>query len=659
MSIIRSIVNMFSGNAQEDNKPIDTDRHGSKLFKEDIIRYVKDELERRRTERLPLENQWRLNSNFLSGNQYCDINTHIGEIEQILPIHDWLERETFNRIAPLIETRIANLKKINYSMTSKPATNELDDYSKAEVSTAIQRHKQENSDFDSKKNTMVLWNELCGNCFWLSWWDKNAGDEYARKPATEFEEEQIYKEGDVDYGLLTPYELFPESVFKQGIENQRSIIIERVKSVDDIYDEFGIEVDGSSIDTFALTPLPVTGGYGWEGTVNTLGSRTIDNSQKVITYLEHKSRTYPDGRLIIIVGDDNLVYYGPLPYGTFPIRQVVCKEVAGMFYGKSVIEELIPLQRAYNGCVNRIHEYIKRIVLQGRYAEEGSIVDLEDYEENGGAPDATIYYRQGSQAPSPIPNADLPPEIMAEREQLKQDMEYVAAVSQLMVIGQAPSGVTSGTAIESLRDIDNTRLSLTGDHIRNSIKGLAKDWLSIYKKYALKETIQKIVGDNKIADVNEWMASDITQYDLEYDTINELELSKDLQKQNLVDLINIGAFTDADGRLPQNIKQQLIDFHGFGGKQETMDLNELQYQRADRENNNFEKGVIPEISPIDNHQVHLEQHERYMLQFRFEIIKTKKPEYARTLLDHYLQHKQAVAQEQQQAALAQMGGLPQ
>ena len=148
---------------------IDVDNEGNQLFKEDIIQAVLEDLEKRRTEKAPLETQWILNANFLVGNQYCDFNTYRGEIEQLQPVYDWLERETFNQIAPLIETRIANLKKINYRMKVKPRTNELDDYAKAEVSTSILQYTQSVSDFDTKKNTAIAWNELCGNCFWLSW----------------------------------------------------------------------------------------------------------------------------------------------------------------------------------------------------------------------------------------------------------------------------------------------------------------------------------------------------------------------------------------------------------------------------------------------------------------------------------------------------------
>ena len=58
-------------------------------------------------------------------NVYCEIHPYTGDIEQLEPVYEWLNRETFNNIAPLIQTRIANLKKINYLMKVTPATNEL------------------------------------------------------------------------------------------------------------------------------------------------------------------------------------------------------------------------------------------------------------------------------------------------------------------------------------------------------------------------------------------------------------------------------------------------------------------------------------------------------------------------------------------------------
>lgn len=659
---IGSLFGRAKPNKEDEAKVIDVDKDGNTLFKEDIIHNILEELEKRRGQRLSLERQWTLNANFLVGNQYCEVRPYTGEIEQLEPVYSWLNRETFNNIAPLIQTRIANLKKINYMMKVKPATNELDDYAKAEVSTSVLQYTQKSTDFESKKDTMIYWNELCGNCFWLSWWDKDKGEKFAVETVVDIDEngnerkrQQAFYQGDIDYGLITPYEVFPESVFKQGVENQRSVILEQVKSIEDIYDLYGIDVEGSDIETFELTPVASGGGLGYENTVISIGHRTAENAEKVITYFERPSKYRPNGLMVIIIGDEHLVYYGDMPYSKIPLIQTVCHEVPGQFFGRSVIEDLIPLQRTYNGCINSIHEHIKRLSLGNLLTEEGSI-DIEEYETHGLEPGAFLVYKSGTNPPVPVQNGTLPASIMQERYNLKSDMEYVAGVSQLMVTGNTPTGVTSGNAISNLKEIDNTRLSLTGDHIRNSIRKLAILWLEIYKIYATTHRIVNYVGTNNVGKALVWSADDINSYDVDYITENELLMSEDMQKQRFFDAYNMGLFTDNDGRIPQRVKLTALEFMKIGNYSDIMNLNSLQIQAAQRENIFFESGVIPQISDFDEHEIHIEEHLRYILQMDFQILKHKKPEYAAALENHLKEHKQMIELEEQRKMTMQMQG---
>lgn len=663
---VGSIFGKGKGGKDEDIKTaIDVDKDGNTLFKEDIISNVMAELEKRRGQRSSLERQWTLNANFLVGNQYCDIRPYTGEIEQLEPVYDWLNRETFNNIAPLVQTRIANLRKINYMMKVKPATNELDDYAKAEVSTSVLQYTQKATDFESKKDTMIYWNELCGNCFWLSWWDKDKGELYGTETEIELDadgveckKERAFYQGDIDYGLITPYEVFPESVFKQGVESQRSIILEQVKSVDDIYDLYGINVEGSAIETFELTPVASGGGLGYENTVISIGHRTAENAEKVVTYFERPSKHRPYGLMIVIVGNEHLVYYGDLPYSKIPLIQTVCHEVPGQFFGKSVIEDLIPLQRTLNGCINSIHEYIKRLSLGNLLTEEGSI-DIEEYEAHGLEPGAFLVYKNGTNPPVPVQNGQLPMEIMQERYNLRSDMEYIAGVSQLMVNGNAPQTNMSGTALNTIMEMDNTRLSLTGDHIRNSVRRLAILWLEIYKRYATTKRIVNYVGSNNIGKALIWSAEDINSYDVEYLTENELLMSEDMQKQRFFEAYNLGLFTDAEGRIPERVKLMALEFMKIGNYTDIMNINSLQIQAAQRENVFFENGIMPKVSDYDEHEIHIEEHLRYILQMDFQILKHKKPEYAAALENHLKEHKAIVeAEKQQEMAMQMQGAFP-
>lgn len=646
----------------KENNVITLGDDGKELYKEDIIADITSQLQQRKAQRGMLEQQWTLNANYLVGNQYCDINPYRGDIDQLEPVYDWLERETFNQIAPLIETRIANLKKISYSMRVKPATNELCDHEKAEVSTSILTHTQKTTDFETKKNTAIYWNELCGNCFWLSWWDPDGGNKAAIQKEFAVSddgsiktEERIFYEGALNYGLITPYEVYPESIFKQGVENQRSIILEQVKSPEDVYDLYGVKAQGSSVETFQLTPLTSGGGFGYENTIMTVGHTTVENACKVITYFERPGKKLPHGRMIIIVDGKHLVYYGDLPYDRIPLVQTVCIETPGQFFGKSIIERLIPLQRAYNGCLNRIHEFIKRAAI-GAYAVEDGSIDIEEYEQQGLAPGAFLTYRQGSNPPVPMPNGALPQEIMNERYALKTDMEYAAGVSQLMANGRTPSGLTSGTAIQSLMEIDNTRLSLTGDHIRCSVRNLAILWLEIYKRHTKNLRVINYTGSNNIGKALVWSRDDINSFDVEFVTENELLNSEEMQRQRFLESFNMGFFTDSFGRIPERVKMRGLESMKVNNYSDMMSINTLQIQAADRENAFLESGVLPEISEFDDHAIHTEEHLRYVLQMDFRLLKQKSPALAAAMEQHIKQHKAAMIQS---AAAAIPGGLAQ
>ena len=56
---------------------------------------------KRRTDRRSVENGWKLNMNFLSGNQYCDVSP-FGEVMEEDKQFYWQSRRVFNHIAPRI-----------------------------------------------------------------------------------------------------------------------------------------------------------------------------------------------------------------------------------------------------------------------------------------------------------------------------------------------------------------------------------------------------------------------------------------------------------------------------------------------------------------------------------------------------------------------------
>ena len=115
----------------------------------------------------------------------------------------------------------------------------------------------------------------------------------------------------------------------------------------------------------------------------------------------------------------------------------------------------------------------------------------------------------------------------------------------------------------------------------------------------------------------------------------------------------MGAFTDENGVVPQNVKNKVIEMSKIGNYSEIMSINTLQMQKAQRENAYFETGIMPIVSEFDDDTIHIEEHTRYVLQAKFDIFKRSKPEMAKEFENHINEHKQKIAKE----AMAKMQQL--
>lgn len=614
------------------------DADGRALYAEDIVAMVAAELARRKEERRPFELQWRLNANFLAGHQNCDINARRGEVEELMPLRTAMERGVFNRIAPLIETRIAHLRSVSYSMTVHPRTNEVEDYEKSRIATRLLRYTQSATGFESKKNQILLWSEVCGTAFILSFWNPRGGRKAAEREEVHPGDPGGLYEGELAYTIITPYEIYPESVSKQEMADQQSVMLEQVLTVAEIHDLYGIELEGQNLETYGVAPV----GGGQTPSAFALTYQTVPDSAYVRTYFERPSRRYPEGRLAIVAGD-TLVHYGPLPYDEIPIVAVKCREVAGQFFGRSVIQDLIPLQRAYNGCKNKIHDYIKTLAANPMLVPEGSVADLELLAEEGLVPGAVVQYSPERGTPELLRLPALPREVREECETLARDMEYIAGVSQLMMTGNSPNGISSGAAIERLQNIDNTRLSLVAENLRAAVKKLAAVWLRIYRRHATGFRVLRIAGTNEFSGVVTWCADDINSFDIVFDTENELVYSHEAQKKAFLEALSLGLFADAEGRLPDSFKRRAAEMLRLGSYGELLGESELHLQNAWRENTVFEQGYSAEVGRYDDHALHLEEHRRFALQMRGTVLKEKYPNRAALLDAHIDAHKAAQA----------------
>lgn len=639
--------------AAEPDKPLDFKElapYGDFNTKEDVINYVKTEFERRQKERRPKELQWVLNQNFLNGNQYCDINIFMQEVQQIEKLYEWQEREVFNQIAPIFETRLAKLKKIRPVPFTIPATQESSDINAAKTTTSILKGIDKDQNMAEKRVLGTAWAEICGCVFYKRTWNPKGG-----RLVGMLDGKPVY-EGSEQIDLVSPFEIFPDSNFANGIEGCRSIIHARAYHKDEIEERWPVDVEGNpvtiagrKIDVFTLSQTNVgTGGLGYMATVYNFVNTEVEDHEIVIEYDILPCKKFPHG-LVIITAENKLLYFGPHIYNVgddmkpgFNLTMQVCIETPGYFWPATVIERLIPVQRAYNAVKNRKHEALNRIAIGVLAVQDNGNQDTEDLEQEGLYPGKILTYGPGEDPPRFLESHANTAEFAEEEKSLEAQFAMISGVSPFATQSLPPTGVVSGDAMEQLKEADDSRISLTADNINNAaIKGWKID-IRINRQFAKGPRLLRYVGENNDVELIDWQASDLSSDDVIIDNIDELSQTPAMRIQIIKELLQYKLFSnDVDPK----VRSKVIEMMKLGNWDSTDDIEDLHINKAKRENKFIREGKMPVFKEFDIHELHIQEHNRFRLDITYEEFEAANPELAAIFDAHVKLHEQAIAQK--------------
>ena len=604
---------------------------------EDIVSDVRSDYETRAAERRQFESQWQLNANFVIGNQYCRIGVK-GDVEDCEKDYYWQEREVFNHIATILETRLAKLSRVRPKMSVLPASDDDGDVKTAKASGKILDSAYNKLDVNTLVGNATMWSELTGSVFYKVTWDNKGG----RKVGLDEKKKPLY-EGDVRIDVCPPYEILPDSLICQSVEDCVSIIHAKAVSVEDVKRIWGKDVKPEDTDVVSISNIGVIGGLGLASAVSKIGR---DKKQDRVIVIERYTRPTPqkpNGELVIVAGK-TLLHYGELPYlnGTdgereLPFIQQNSINRAGCFFGTSMVERAIPIQRAYNAVKNRKHEFLNRIAVGVLAVEDGS-VDTENLETEGLSPGKILVYRQGSNAPRLMSPGSVPADFTVEEQRLLDEFVDVSGISEIMRSSSVPASVTSGVAIQMLIEQDDTRISVTAENIRRAVKKIAQHMLRLYRQFALTPRLARFVGDEGETELICWSKSDISSDDIIFDTDNEINTTTAAKQSMMFDLLKAGLLYDEDGKLSDAMRYKILEVFGYGGWERTQNVSALHVSRAGKENAAI-TNKEPQASEVDDHELHVAEHVKYFLSHEFEERCVRRPELKERLLNHIREHK--------------------
>ena len=610
------------------------------FYEEQIVNNVLEDFKNRQAERRSFELQWQLNMNFLMGNQYCQIGPS-GEIEDEDKDYYWQQREVYNHIAPIIDARLSKLSNMKPSMTVVPASGDERDIKTAKVSKKIVNSIYNKLAVSGMINQANKWSEVCGTSFYKVTWNSAKGSLIGKNDLG-----KAISSGDVEITVCPPFEIYPESSSCTDINDCKSIIHARSYHIEDIKNIWGVEVEGSDVNVFSLDNSNMSDAFGFFGENKRYINGTRKDYAVVIEKYEAPTVEFPNGKLTIIAGN-KLVYLGDLPYingnegeRCFPFIKQTSIEQPGLFWGVSIIERLIPIQKSYNTIKNRKHEFMNRLSMGVLTVEDGSI-DTENLEDEGLSPGKVIVYRQGANPPSFMSFDKIPVDFSSEEISLLEEFTTVSGVSDLMTNSVTKYANLSGTALQRLIEQDDSRIACTAESLKEAIKTMGKHVLRLYRQFASIPRLSKIVGDNGDIEVFYFNSSDISSDDIVFETENEIGETTAQKRAMVFDLINAGLLQDENGKLSNRMRVKALELLGFGVWENAQDINELHLKRAASENlKMIESGETISPLEVDEHDIHITEHTAFLLGGEFEKKAQKNPRLTEIILSHIRMHKQ-------------------
>mgnify|MGYP000844622587 CR=1 FL=1 len=669
-----------------------SDEEGRKAIQEaftsEVLLDLKTKFQKRQAEKSLLELTWRLEINFYNGNQFTTIDAALNDITEIPVLADWEERNVFNEIAPNVEARFAILSKRKNNLKNRPASSSSEDRTSAKIGNKILASTKRNLGMSDLQQEANLISGLTGSAVWKTGWSSTKGKVIGIKKMKITEEESfklsIYQyenellgmepdvvyqkiyEGDVLTTLRSPFEIYPENLSLPCRQNRR-VMHSVLLSPDEIFDTWGIVEKGSDYDTYKVMNSDDRNyGSGVSGRMygKTYGITKIHNVVRVYEEYELPTPRYPQGRLII--GSDNYLYhYGPLPDAMgengeyvlpFDVQQSLKTDG---FFGKSVIERMIPLQLNYNAIKNRIQDYINRVTIGVLEAEENTLVDEDYYREEGIAPGEILLYQRGAKAPRFMEMPPLPPELSAEADRLLNAMDRLSGVSQLSKQSMVPTNVTSGVAIAGLAEQDDTRIGLEAENIKNCLASVGKKWLILYRNNVAYPRMVKDIGKNDEFEISQFIGNDLTSFDVFVESEPEASDTLSQRRQKVIELLNSGLFNDTTtGNITNEGRIKVFEMLELGDWESFTEADDDQQRKAGRENNSMIVGEPARIRDFDDDVIHISMHNNFRLKAEYEEALLKNPEIDQIFEQHVNEHLMSLQTKSAAEQKMQMQNIP-
>jgi hypothetical protein len=631
-----------------------------------LAAWVQEEYTRAKQARTQRQTQWYTNMAYFYGQQWVEATggKYPADMQGRLTVPKkpyYSQRKTINRIRAFVRSEQAQFLSAIPNAVAVPATAEDEDVRAAYAAEQAWTSISETQKLRYHFSRAMWWTTVTGNGFIKTWWDQDSVDKVSGQ------------QGSIRYGAVTPFHLFVPDLREQDIDDQPFIINAYVKPLSWCYRYFGEALKGVDLKPSVSSSNQIIE----EGYLN-LSSGNSTSPDSVIVYETWAKpgahKLLPDGGVIISI--DNVVVSMtrdgmPYNHGQYPFTKFEHIPTS-TFYGDSPLVDLNPLQREYNTLRSQISEAGNRMAKPQLVAQKGSIVPSKITNEPG----LVIEYKAGFAAPQPLQLSPLPQYYVDQQERVLTDMEDIGGQHDVSR-GNAPAGVTAGTAISFLQEADNSYRTPQFQNIEDGYSRIAQQTIENFVQFVDVRRKIKTVGADGSFDTMLLTGADLKNgTDIRIQQGSSVGTSKAAQDARVMDMFGMGL-------IDQPLALRLLE---VGGAQKILDILQVAERKAQRENIkmkmispqdlmqaeqqfNMQQQMaqmqdpmgmdqmppveMPPMIPADDfdiHEKHIEVHNTFRMSQEYEILS---PELKSQFEKHIQMHEQFLQQQQMQQMMAQ------
>jgi hypothetical protein len=561
--------------------------------------------------RYPTEMQWRLNLAWLIGRQYTTVQRGSWRLEEV-QAPPWRVRYVSNRILPTWRMYLGRLAKSRPLPEVIPATGEEKDMLSAKVADKLLKYIWTKEKLDKRKAVeLYSWMLSCGSAFLIVWWDHDAGDLIELPEAVESEEllanpeKAIQRMGDIRVDVVPPFEIYPDPQARNWDEvryifHVKALPVDVLREMfpehrEKIHPEGGLEATWGWYNDPLFTAPSIVQPY----------IRPLKDAARLIEYYERPSKKFPRGRHAIAVGMNNwIIREDKLPYDhlDIPIIKFDFIPIPSRFWGMSLIEQLIPIQKNLN--------LTKSMLIENKIALTRPKVLIPTTA--GISPDAftteageKVYYNPFGGRPEPWVPPPIPGYVLSELQTIEHDFMEVSSLHWVSR-GMNPPGVRTAAGIAILQEADETPLGPILIWNEQSWIDTAHQVIELARQFYTEPRIVHMHLGDRVEAVEFHRERLEGRFRILIDIGSSIPLSKAARIQFAFELLDRGAFRGPDGRIDEF---RLFKFLEMDSAIESFQEDNVDIRHARFENMEMrDSQIMFEPGELDNHPLHIAIH---------------------------------------------------